>query len=404
MKMSNERRIRSAAGSVLVACCGVLFVACGQDTAAVVLPVAKPTEVEPSAVTGVEASMQRGAVWLRGAAVAGKYAFDPAKGADVGMTALVLTAVETISSPETAEFCRPGLTWLAAMQKPDGAIYDQQLAVYCTAASLMAFAAAQDPAWAETLRKGREYLRVAQTDEGEGVQQSSENYGGIGYGGAGDINMSTTQWAVDAAHAAGLAKDDAYYKKALVFLQRSQNRSESNDQKHTLPDGTVVVPGNDGGGIYRPGDSKAGVEALSDGRRVFRSYGSMTYALLKSYLLCELDAKDPRVVTALQWISKNWQLEWNPGMEFRDKPEQRYEGLYYYYLTVARALGAAEKRGVDLAALNLRDWRKDLSTVLLAKQAADGSWVNSKDRWWEGSPVLCTSYALMALAECRSAR
>ena len=394
--------------SVAAGACGIALVCALVLASAACSPDAASKSAAPAAAAvsdalsnPINAAMQRGAAFLRAAADGGRFSYDPTKGHDVGMTALALTAIETVPGPETAAFCLPGLTWLVGMQKPDGSIFDKQLAVYCTAAALMALANAKDSSWDAALRKGREYLRVAQTDEGEGVQQSSEDYGGIGYGGAGDINMSTTQWAVDAAREAGLPKDDQYYSKALVFLQRSQNRSESNDQKHTLPDGTAVVPGNDGGGIYRPGDSKAGVEALADGRKVFRSYGTMTYALLKSYLLCELDAKDPRVTAALQWISKNWQLEWNPGMEFRDKPEQRYEGLYYYYLTVARALAAAEQRGLDLAAMDLRDWRSELSKVLLAKQAKDGSWVNAKDRWWEGSPVLCTSYALMALAACR---
>jgi squalene-hopene/tetraprenyl-beta-curcumene cyclase len=379
----------------------MLFVACVAAGCGEEAPVAKPQEPQAKPQSGtVGDAAARGAAWLRAAADKGRFAFDPAKGPDVGMTALALAAVQTVPHPDNREFVQAGLLWLQTMQKADGAIYDKQLAVYCTAAALMAFSAASDPAWAPVLEKGREYLRVAQSDEGEGISQSSENYGGIGYGGSGDINMSTTQFALDAAKTAGLPKDDAYYKKALVFLQRSQNSSESNDQKHTLKDGTTVVPGNDGGGIYRPGDSKAGVQVLPDGRRIFRSYGSMTYALLKSYLLCELDAKDPRVSAALQWISKNWQLDWNPGMEYREKPEQKYEGLFYYYLTLARALSAAEAAKVDLAALGLSAWRQRLAEKLMKMQASDGSWTNPQDRWWEGSPVLCTSYALMALAKC----
>lgn len=378
----------------------LLATGCGDRKPDAVITPSSGSPAKAEVPTPAEAAA-RGAAWLRGAADKGLFAFDPSKGPDVGMTALALAAVQSVAAPENRAFARTGLLWLRTMQKQDGAIYDKQLAVYCTAAALLAFTASGDAAFTDAMVKGREYLRVAQSDEGEGLSQSSEDYGGIGYGGAGDVNMSTTQLAVDAAKAAGLPKDDAYYKKALVFLQRSQNRSESNDQKHTAKDGTTVVPGNDGGGIYRPGDSKAGVQTLPDGRRIFRSYGSMTYALLKSYLLCEMDAKDPRITAALQWIAKNWQLEWNPGMEYREKPEQKYEGLFYYYLTLARALGAAEKAKVDLAALGLGQWRKDLAEKLLKMQASDGSWTNAQDRWWEGSPVLCTSYALMALAECR---
>ncbi len=397
--MSHRRGIENRCGAFLFAL--VLLVGgCGDKQGEASL-VPAPALAKAEVATPAEAAA-RGAAWLRGAAEKGLFAFDPSKGPDVGMTALALAAVQSVAAPENRAFAAPGLAWLRTMQKPDGAIYEKQLAVYCTAAALLAFTASGDVAYADAIVKGREYLRMAQSDEGEGLSQSSEDYGGIGYGGAGDINMSTTQLAVDAAKAAGLPKDDAYYKKALVFLQRSQNRSESNDQSHTLKDGSTVVPGNDGGGIYRPGDSKAGVQVLPDGRRIFRSYGSMTYALLKSYLLCEMDAKDPRITAALQWIAKNWQLEWNPGMEYREKPEQKYEGLFYYYLTLARALGAAEKAKLDLAAVGLGQWRKELAAKLMKMQASDGSWTNAQDRWWEGSPVLCTSYALMALAECRA--
>ena len=43
---------------------------------------------------------------------------------------------------------------------------------------------------------------------------------------------STTAWAVEAAGAAGIPKDDDFYKRALIFLQRNQNNSEANDHVH----------------------------------------------------------------------------------------------------------------------------------------------------------------------------
>jgi hypothetical protein len=46
-----------------------------------------------------------------------------------------------------------------------------------------------------------------------------------------------------------------------------------------------------------------------------------------------------------------------------------------------------------------RNWRNDMTDALLASQRADGSWVNSADRWQEGQPELVTLYALLALEE-----
>jgi hypothetical protein len=60
-----------------------------------------------------------------------------------------------------------------------------------------------------------------------------------------------------------------------------------------------VGVGNDGGGFYSPGstagEAKAGFVTLPDGKKIRRSYGSMSYALLKSYAFCKIDRRDPRV-------------------------------------------------------------------------------------------------------------
>ena len=49
----------------------------------------------------------------------------------------------------------------------------------------------------------------------------------------------------------------------------------------------------------------------------------MSYALLKSYLFCKLKPTDPRVQAVIEWLSKNYRLDYNPGMEgASDKPER----------------------------------------------------------------------------------
>jgi squalene-hopene/tetraprenyl-beta-curcumene cyclase len=40
-------------------------------------------------------------------------------------------------------------------------------------------------------------------------------------------------------------------------------------------------------------------------------------------------------------------------------------------------------------------------TAIIDRRREDGSWVNANERWMEGNPVLVTSYALMALANCQ---
>ena len=155
--------------------------------------------------------------------------------------------------------------------------------------------------------------------------------------------------------------------------------------------------GTDGGANYRPGDSKAGVDERPDGVRVTRSYGSMTFALLRCYHLAGLDDTDGRVKAAVGWIRENWSLDTNAGMP----EENKTDGLFYYYASMAAALTEAGIDGIELPDGKTVDWRKDLAAKLGSLQAEDGSWVNpSSPRWMEGNSVLATAYALSALSRC----
>jgi squalene-hopene/tetraprenyl-beta-curcumene cyclase len=73
------------------------------------------------------------------------------------------------------------------------------------------------------------------------------------------------------------------------------------------------------------------------------------------------------------------------------------QGLYYYYMLMAKALTFA---GVDT--LETRDgrqinWREELTLKLINLQKADGSWANDNGRWWEKDPVLDTAYVVTAM-------
>src|SRR5262249_46083964 len=148
---------------------------------------------------------------------------------------------------------------------------------------------------------------------------------------------------------------------------------------------------NDGGFFYTPaagGDSAA--KKADDGG--LRSYGSMTYAGLKSMVYAGVGPDDKRVVAAVKWIRKYYSVSENPGMGGT--------GLYYYYHTFAKALDAmkldkvADEKGVE------HDWRKELGEHLASIQKPNGSWVNSEKRWMEGDPNLSTAFALLSLAYC----
>jgi squalene-hopene/tetraprenyl-beta-curcumene cyclase len=198
-------------------------------------------------------------------------------------------------------------------------------------------------------------------------------------------------------------------------LQRSQNLKSVNDFHGKVPDpdreGVVLdaTSGDDGGAGYYPGNSAAGYIVQPDGTSVPRSYGSMTYALLKSYTLAGVKGDDPRVQAAVKWLQENWTLAMNPGSDPALGEKAKYQGLFYYYMVLAQALDAAKvatvkATGNDKGAAKTEDvdWKKALRSQLEGMQQPDGAWVNGKnDRWMEGVPFLCTCYALLALELCK---
>jgi squalene-hopene/tetraprenyl-beta-curcumene cyclase len=248
------------------------------------------------------------------------------------------------------------------------------------------------------MHRAVEYLRKTQWVEGykgpkdeEAADKSHTFYGGFGYGRHSRPDMSNSAFAIQALHDAGLKPGDKAYEAALVFISRTQNLSETNDRPWA---------GNDGGFVYTPandGESFAGEYTGPDGKRMLRSYGSMTYAGLKSMIHAGLTKDDPRVKAAADWIRGNFTFDENPGMRAAGA-DQADHGLYYYYQTAAKALNAYDEPVITDDKGAKHDWRIELLDKLASLQKEDGSWSGDK-RWMEDNPVIVTSYVVMALHE-----
>jgi hypothetical protein len=134
------------------------------------------------------------------------------------------------------------------------------------------------------------------------------------------------------------------------------------------------------------------------GESRLRSYGTMTYSGLKSYLYAGLDRKDPRVLAAAKWIAHNYTLNENPGLGT--------DGMYYYFLVFSRSLAAY---GFEVVPARIdgndwpqrRYWKEDLTKRLAELQEPDGSFRVVDDRWMEDNTVLITAYGLVALQYAR---
>jgi len=306
-----------------------------------------------------------------------------------GITALVITSLlragrVTPNEPTTTR----ALGYLEQFISPGGGLAEAAHANYSTAIALMAFHAANVGGRYDAFIKGSQtFLTTKQWDETEGKGPADAFYGGAGYGGKSDRpDLSNTSFMLEALRDSGVPADDPAMKKALVFVSRCQNlKSEFNDQAWA---GKV----NDGGFVYTAANGGSSVAGKTDDGGL-RSYAGMTYAGLKSMIYAGLSTDDPRVKAAVKYIKTHYTLDENPGLG--------QQGLYYYYMVFARAMGALGQDKFTDVSGNTHDWRAELTAALAKRQNEDGSWVNKADRFMEGDPNLVTAYCLLALAATR---
>ena len=317
-----------------------------------------------------------------------------------GLTALPLRAAAGDPARQQGQalpdWAKKGFAYLVSTQKEDGGLYTKGLGTYNTSIGLMALLASGDPAYDEAARKARRYLATQQMDVDEKGKTDNAMDGGIGYGASGKVHcdLSNTVMVLEALRAAdkkfsdeGTSKGpDLDWEAAKTFISRCQNLKPSNDQPWASDD-----PEERGGFVYSPLESKAGDKETAPGQKTYQSYGSMSYAGLLSLIYAEVEAKDPRVVAAKEWLEKHYTLKENPRMGA--------QGLYYYYHTMAKALSAAGLKTLKTPQGEV-DWKSELARQVLSLQRPDGSWVNeAANRWMENDPVLVTSYSVLVLEQ-----
>ena len=339
-----------------------------------------------AAAVAVEAAITNGAAFLLKCQEGDGHWSDPHMPA---LTALPLWAldgarrrVESASGVVPPEALRRAADFVLAAQRPDGGFYVPKpgrggsgLGNYNTSVCLSAlFDSGLAPSAA--LLRARGYIASSQ------LAGDDTMAGGFGYDRISRrryADLSNTSYALDAmARTASLEelrpggrRIDVDWEKALSFVENLMEKEG--------PDA--------GGAAYNERTPQAGVATNAAGRVHLRAYGSMTYAAVLSMCAARLDRGDPRVRQSLEYLSKNWTVEENPGMGA--------QGLYYFYDIMARALSAAQ---VD--SVGGHDWRGELAAKIVSLQKPDGSWSNDNNRFWEADPVLCTSFAMIALELC----
>jgi squalene-hopene/tetraprenyl-beta-curcumene cyclase len=361
--------------------------------------------ISPELARRGEAALAKGAAFLLAKQLPnGSWLMNPATTA---LNCLALSLAPTRETPAVQTAINRGLDFVAANAQPDGSIYNRELEEYpnySTAISTSALVLINRPQDEKVIRAARQFLLGSQFQD---AAHDGTAFGGIGYGKAKRPDLSNTQWALEALYLtdhldrephsndpAKARQADLAWERAVQFLGQCQNLPAVNKQAWVAAD-----PDNRGGFVYLPGESKAGkltkagtaseeTHATDEGDTL-RSYGSMTYAGLKSMIYARLGPDDPRVKAAFAWLGQRYSFAENPGMGTA--------GLYYYYHTAAKALAATGRETITLADGSTRHWRNDLAEALLARQKPDGSWANENARWWESLPELTTGYSLIAL-------
>lgn len=362
--------------------CGLFSLACTSWCAGQEVPPTQPS---------MESVAARGLDFLRESGQDENGAFSPRAGS--GITSLAVTAALRHGCPLDDPLVAKGLEALEGYVKPDGGIYGNgRLKNYETCVAIVCFSEANkvagDGRYDDLLASAEKLVRGFQVGASGDVDEKDPQFGGVGYGGPERPDLSNTGYLLEALISTGASSDDEAVQRALVFVSRCQNlKDEWNDTEFA---GLV----NDGGFYYLIPTEKVDPSTSEryEANGGLRSYGSMTYTGFKSLVYAGLTKSDPRTKAALDWISKNYTVEQNPG--------QGSAGLFYYYNTFGSALGASGLAMIPTDNEGERDWRNDLVAELAKTQKPNGSWVNDNRQWLENDPNLCTAFALLALSCC----
>ncbi len=242
---------------------------------------------------------------------------------DAGLTAMALggAAGPAPAAPEAAIQARidAGLAWLVSLQHEDGSIHDGKLANYITSAAILALARAGRDEHAAGDRAGaRPSCAGLQTDDERGLQRGRPVLRRHRLRQRRSAPTSPTcRWRSRRCTPPGASRTTPRpTPRRLRFLQRTPEPLRVERRAHRAATASADrAAATTAARATRPGDSKAGFVELADGTRVPRSYGSMTYALLKCYVFAGLPKDDPRLQAAFEWCQRNYTLDVNPGFD-----------------------------------------------------------------------------------------
>ena len=343
---------------------------------------------EPVAAPTMDAKTYRQTVNRAVAFLKGKQAADGsfAAYAGPGVTAVAATGLLRIGRAPTTRRGQASSTWrsssspTAASTRPENMLPNYETSWHWS----VLHEANRDRRYDKLIKNAEQFLKehpVGRRASGQD-RASSLRRRGLRQAASGPT-CRTPASSLDALKAAGDGPDDPAVKKALIFVSRCQNL-ESED--NTTP---FAAKNPDGGFYYTPaagGESEAGKTANGG----LRSYGSMTYAGLKSMIYAGVGPDDPRVKAAVEVDARSTTTStttraWAPP------------ACITTTTPFAKALDAASIKEIEDAKGDKHDWRQDLLAQLVRRQQPNGSWVNDENRMAGGRALpgdrLCLAVA-----------
>lgn len=308
------------------------------------------------------------------------------------LTALGLWAAARSGRADMTGACEKAAAFVSGFAQQDGGIYKPAtggrgsggLSTYNTAISMTALHSYNRSKYTPIILKAREYMAGSQL-EGDSPGAGGFSYDRVLRGPRARADLSNTGWALMAMRVTQDVEDlrgktgkavDVDWAAAMKFVGKLQNTDESDSENY-------------GGFGYEEGGERGGATVSKKGTVTLRGYGSMTYAGLESMLYAQVDRSDPRVRSAIDWATRHWSVDENPGMGAK--------GLFYYYNIMAKALNLAGGDTLQGGKKQPIPWRQELINKLIEAQRPDGSWSNTDNTFWENDPALVTAYAVLTL-------
>ncbi len=322
-------------------------------------------------------------------------------------------------SPQRIAACARAAAYLRGLVDEDGSIasqapldypvYSAALAAIVLNRTVVDSASSIDEATLTARDAWLDYLRGFQVNARLGWSPDDVSYGGWGYSVRPprkpdigklpfEADISSTLVAVGALRLAGVPPEDPAIRDALVFVERCQNFSA--DAARSDPDY------DDGGFFFTTSNrvqNKAGVAGTDrNGALRHHSYGSPTADGVRALVRCGLAHDHPRVLAARVWLERNFSARTNPGIFEPTLAPDRDAALYYWCWSVSHAFRLLGVSTVGQGRYQSQ-WAPLLAGELLARQLPDGSWQNAYSFMKEDDPLIATTLAAAALANCREA-